>query len=204
MTHFYFKLTFPLLLLFAAVILLIHLQPYDDSDLRAFLTPKSCAAPCLMGIQLDITSKEQAIQLLRESPWVDQIELNDEASGHIWWSWSQKRSDFINPTAKGELTFGAQNSSRQATVESIQVSTNAPVGYAFLIFGNTSYTDSGPGGLLSDVFVSATYLEHYLNVWAYLQCPVSWYTFWNAPMTIELTDAIRDQTGYSDIFYGCG
>jgi hypothetical protein len=47
MTYLYLKLTFPLLLVFTAAILLIHLQPYDDSDLRAFLTPPDgCPAPC--------------------------------------------------------------------------------------------------------------------------------------------------------------
>ena len=50
-------------LLFAAAAV-IRAQPYDDSELRAFLTPpEGCPAPCFMGIRPGVTTREEALTI---------------------------------------------------------------------------------------------------------------------------------------------
>src|SRR5262245_5414800 len=52
MTHLWFRLSLVLTGLFTAALLVIRVQPYDDHDLRAFLTPPyGCPTPCWMGIR---------------------------------------------------------------------------------------------------------------------------------------------------------
>ncbi len=61
-------------LLFAACIGIIRAQPYDDSELRAFLTPPSgCAMPCFMGIRPGVTTADEAIAILEAHEWVSNV-----------------------------------------------------------------------------------------------------------------------------------
>src|SRR5690606_25048567 len=63
-----------LTLLAALTIVLIRAQPYDDSDLRAFLTPpEGCPAPCFMGIRPGVTTVEEAIAILEGHEWVTNL-----------------------------------------------------------------------------------------------------------------------------------
>ncbi len=56
---------------FLLPVLLIRAQPYDDSDLRAFLTPpEDCPAPCFMDIRPGMTTAEEAVSILDAHPWV--------------------------------------------------------------------------------------------------------------------------------------
>lgn len=68
LVRFLFKLGFAFTLLFTVCIALIRAQPYDDSELRAFLTPpEGCPAPCFMGIRPGVTTMEEAIAVLEQS-----------------------------------------------------------------------------------------------------------------------------------------
>jgi hypothetical protein len=72
------KLSLLLIVLLALPIILIRAQPYDDSELRAFLTPsEGCPAPCFMGIRPGVTTTEEAIAILEAHPSLaNTIELN--------------------------------------------------------------------------------------------------------------------------------
>ena len=90
-------------------ILLIRAQPYDDSKLRAFLTPpKGCPAPCFMGIRPGVTTTEEAIAILEDHEWLPEIinvvltdeitlfwDVQSEASLHGNWSGSIRTKDNI-------------------------------------------------------------------------------------------------------------
>lgn len=70
----YLKPSLALIILFTVAILLIHAQPYDDSELRAFLTPpETCSAPCFMGIQAGVTRVSAGESYLQASPQVEAI-----------------------------------------------------------------------------------------------------------------------------------
>ncbi len=55
---------------FTAVLLLIHAQPYDDHGLRQLMLADDCAAPCFMGIRPGVTTRDEAIALLKASNWL--------------------------------------------------------------------------------------------------------------------------------------
>jgi len=74
MTYLLLKFTLPLIVLMALPLLLIHAQPYDDSDLRAFLTPPvGCLAPCFMGIQPGLTKVRAGGAYLDASARIESI-----------------------------------------------------------------------------------------------------------------------------------
>jgi len=55
-------------------LLLIHIQPNEDSELRHILLPEGCPAPCFMGIRPGVTTGEEAIKLLQKSGWAGHFE----------------------------------------------------------------------------------------------------------------------------------
>jgi hypothetical protein len=72
MSYTLIRLVVAFTLLFTIPILLIHAQPYDDSQLRTFLTPADgCPAPCFMNIQPGITTLRDAAQYLETSREVE-------------------------------------------------------------------------------------------------------------------------------------
>jgi hypothetical protein len=107
MTSFYLKLGLLFSLLLAAVILLIHLQPYDDTELRAFLTPPDgCPAPCFMGIRPGVTTVDEAEQILKKSGIAGKISLEGnryKGSGFVNWDWNDKQNTLIDTSKRGEL-----------------------------------------------------------------------------------------------------
>jgi hypothetical protein len=98
------KSTFALTLLFTTCIGLIRAQPYDDSDLRAFLTPPDgCPMPCFIGIRPGVTTADEAIALLQASERIAEMNVNlHPDSGEITsvrWTWSDAL--FENQTQVG-------------------------------------------------------------------------------------------------------
>src|SRR3954471_1229467 len=103
MRHIYVRLSLFLLLIFTAVLLLFHAQPYDDHELRAILLHDGCLAPCFMGIHPGVTQHEAVIKLLNKNNWVNKITFED--SIYIKWTWSGKQPDWINSTTEGLLSL---------------------------------------------------------------------------------------------------
>ncbi len=101
--------------LFLLPVLLIRAQPYDDGELRAFLTPPDgCPAPCFMGIRPGVTTVEAASKILEGHVWVSQVKYSNyfeatDAQGHrsdhqiIEWYWSNQQPDWINPDREATL-----------------------------------------------------------------------------------------------------
>jgi hypothetical protein len=53
-----------LTLIFGTAIGLVRARPYDDPEMRGFLTPpQGCAAPCFLGVQPGVTSVDDAITI---------------------------------------------------------------------------------------------------------------------------------------------
>ncbi len=101
-----FRLTLLLALTLALLIGAIRAQPYDDSELRAFLFPEGCEQPCVMGIQLNTMSRDDVIGYLEQHPYVDSIqELDDDTFQSIRWMWSEGAPPFIAPNSHGFAAF---------------------------------------------------------------------------------------------------
>ncbi len=100
MTRFYAKMMLALLILFFAAAAVIRAQPYDDSELRAFLTPpEGCPAPCFMGIRPGVTTVEEAITILENSAQISKIEkteFNDQGYAYLTINWNERLSPVIS------------------------------------------------------------------------------------------------------------
>ena len=127
---------------FALPVVLIRAQPYDDGELRAFLTPpEGCSAPCFMGIRPGVTTVNEAIAILEGHEWVadvggDYLELMREANYDkpqvawvIVWEWSRDAPDWI----KGDLNSNLVVAGRQVTA--ILISTRIPLGDVLMAYG---------------------------------------------------------------------
>lgn len=76
MSYTLLKLALLITVLFTMLMLLIHAQPYDDMELRAFLTPPDgCPAPCFMGIQPGLTTLRDTAKHLKSNPNVTEVQV---------------------------------------------------------------------------------------------------------------------------------
>src|SRR5262245_29374883 len=93
--------TLLLTVLFAACIGVIRAQPYDDADLRAFLTPgDDCRMPCFLGIRPGVTTLEEAAGILQAHEWVGDITIEnyphgDMPWGFVRWNWNGQQPAFL-------------------------------------------------------------------------------------------------------------
>lgn len=96
------KLMIPVVLLCAVCLVGAHAAVQRDDELmriRAVLT-ECQPAPCFMGIRPGVTTVEEAIALLRKSPWVRDVTplsaLNTASPPPITWSWNGFQPIWIN------------------------------------------------------------------------------------------------------------
>ncbi|MAS36693.1 MAG: hypothetical protein CL610_22000 [Anaerolineaceae bacterium] len=131
------KLALLVILLMTAPIALIRLQPYDDSELRAFLNPpEGCPAPCFMGIRPRVTSIDEAVRLLEAHSWVQSVTVDyiylDAMTRYpvqVYWEWSGQQPSLINDAGNRELWLFSRD------VVSIDVDTGIAMGELILAMG---------------------------------------------------------------------
>jgi hypothetical protein len=132
-SRFYLKLGLLSFTLFAAVLLLIRAQPYDDHELRALLMPEGCEMPCFMGIRPGVTMVDEAVKILENSGWVKQDEIyRNKDSGLIWqvtWTWASNAPYVTTTTDFG--TLGVIDN----VVNEIYIPTSVPLGDIWMIMG---------------------------------------------------------------------
>ncbi len=139
------------LVLFATVMLLIRVQPYDSADLHAVLIPADCQMPCFMGIRPGVTTDAEAVKRLQASGWAQSItRLTNSDYDLIQWGWNGKQPAWIDPQISPSLK------TEKRVVMSISVNTRAALGDLELSFGRASQniallTDTGSGAWLQYV-----------------------------------------------------
>jgi hypothetical protein len=182
--------------LFTLPVLLICAQPYDDSELRAFLTwSENCPAPCFMGIRPGVTTVEEAIGILQAHEWVQSVtDPVSEESGFISVTWRENASPVIAPHSETQLFV------LDRVVYDMNIQTTYPVWTIYLLAGRPQGTDSGASRV--GVRVSAYYFDRSMLVYAYPSCPVTQIKFWNADMYLSFSD-LRNTTGLSAIDFAC-
>ncbi len=92
MTHLFGRVSVLSVSLLASIGILINLQPYNNPDLRFFLTPDECPAPCFMSIQPGVTTAAQAMDVLQNHQWVKRI---FQQPACLTWEWSGQQPDFM-------------------------------------------------------------------------------------------------------------
>jgi hypothetical protein len=183
-------------LLFMLAIIAVRAQPYDASDLRDLIMPKSCPMPCFMGIRPGVTTVDEAVAILEESEWVDAVDTTNLS--HIMWTWSSLQPDVIAAESKGVIeAFGDKG------IREIRIQTTLPIGFMYLGLGEPRATDSFPLAFSSDVGVIGLYLDRSIEVSATLSCPVTRKKFWDAPMMLHYLSDAWQLTGFSYINYAC-
>ena len=156
----YVRLVLLPLTLFAAALVLMRSQHYDDHDLRQLLRTDGCPAPCFMGIRPGVTTVEEAVNLLGESGWVDQIERNETT---ISWSWNGQQPPFIDVLQRPHMNFSKGQPDTE-TISEIIIPTQTPIGSIMLMMSNPEtfmvLRDSENHGMISEVtYVSLRYSD---------------------------------------------
>jgi hypothetical protein len=187
MSRMYFLLTAPVLLILILVMVLIRAQPYDDYDLRTVLLPTNCTMPCFMGIRPGVTTMEEAVQLLRASGWVAQVQDDPSTVGFnaITWTWNERRPAFIRADSQG-LLLSHTDANMINIVDRIRVETTVPFGYAALLAqGEVAPITSGPNGSSKQAYLQITDYSRSMVISSIVPCPVTQRKFLDAPARIE-------------------
>jgi hypothetical protein len=133
-----FKLALLITTLFVIPILLIHAQPYDNSELRAFLMPDDCLAPCFMGIRPGVTTVDDAINELARNAWVKEIQVlkngATQETDRIIWSWSETHPSYLRDVPNMMLN-GGNLTVEDNRVQFISIPTSFSLGEIWLGWG---------------------------------------------------------------------
>ncbi len=175
-----------LVLIFCATLGAMRAQPYDDGGLRAQLATSDCAQPCFLGIQPGVTTRAQALALLRANPWVAAINATDDRI--IEWTWNGSQPAFLR-TASGFTRILVENN----LVHWIGVETSARIGDVKIAFGApdaTYYFNWQSRDSSKNVF---TYFEQHglyftdqFTVAVSTLCPITATDIWQLPVTLAL------------------
>ena len=120
--------------LFTALLTLIHIQPYDDSELREVLLPDGCPAPCFMGIRPGVTTVSEMQRILRASGWMSEIRMAPYARW-IGVIWNERAPAWFSNDNGG---VGLLVAVSRRTVEEVHITTNLPLAQVQLLLGKPS------------------------------------------------------------------
>ena len=164
MIRFLVGFSLAIFLLLAVAVLVIRLQPQDDDQLREVLLPNACVPPCFLGITPGETTMAQAIDLLKQHPWVGSIKRVDSERQWVVFEWSGKQPPEFNrsnwPTVEA----------KDGVVQQIVVPTAIPLADFWLAvgkpdwsFGNNVYGGTSYAIGYSHDNVSAEFSSPYPN-----------------------------------------
>ncbi|MBI5667630.1 MAG: hypothetical protein HZC41_06445 [Chloroflexi bacterium] len=182
-----------LTLLFAAAIGAIRARPYDDSGLRAFLSPPdNCSPPCFMGIRLGRMTTSQAVEWLDQHPWVDHVILSERFGatqrGYIGWEWNGQQPAWMSTDRLASLWV------RGHVVQFVRVQTRIAFGDLWLLLHNPplgAFRVEGDFVGTHPVIVSqAVYPDASLLAQITVPCPLRPADFWNEPVVIQFFDEL--------------
>lgn len=195
-----------ILLLFALLMVisvLIRAQHYDDRPIRQLLMAEGCPAPCFLGIRPGITTASDAINLLRDSQWVQPetiAYIESDYGGGAVWSWNKRASPLLGKR-QSSLVTTRQNGVQ--IVDLLHIYTIVPGGDAYLTLGTSAYTATGDTGMHNEVYVAWFYPEQGISFWSDIICPTYNDHLWIKPIAIQfrLTMNRSDRTHVPSI--GC-
>jgi hypothetical protein len=171
MTRVLFRLSLLPTLTFAIVSLLIHAQPYDDSELRLLLKPSDNCPLCFMGIRPGVTTVAEAILILKSHPWIESVNArfdpNLRRGGQLVIMWSGMQPSLIDTEVEsalytcGELICG------------LSIATKLAFGDILLAFGqpDSAIIRSIPGAPHVFIAQTATYIQRLLTILINSFCP---------------------------------
>ena len=148
----------------------IRAQPYDDNGLHLLLSE----GDCWQGICIDVTRREDVLQMLEANPWVGEIFQTDL---HISWRWSGNQPSMIDASQDGLLRMAG------GIVRQVRVRTH-------LRFGDVWIALDRPDGAVLvrpvsrySVYQIALYEPEGLQAITTINCPMDPDSFWRATTT---------------------
>jgi hypothetical protein len=174
------------MILFAALVGLVHLQPQDLNPLLALVTPShNCAAPCWHGIQPGVTNAVEAITILEAHPWVGDMAINGNA---ISWRWNGAQPFPVQPGDGGSLAVDRQ------IVAAITLETAARLGDVWLLL---EQPEQGAFAYLGTVGLPHGYMVKYRTNSMTVLAEVNCRRFWERENVTLISMVNQESGGYS-------
>ena len=176
------RLVFTLIVLFAGTLTALHARAVDPMLDELFEPTPGCSSAhrCFMGIRPGSTTMTDAITLLREHPWVDQIDT--EVYTQVTWTWTGAQPSYIDGRVPGTII------QRGVTAVSlIRFQSRYPYGDIWLQLDppEIGYFARQRDGVLHGSY----YPQHALLTINFTECPAYQTEFWNTPAAIQFGDA---------------
>ena len=203
MLRFYLWLTLLPLTLIAAVLLLIHAQPYDDHDLRQLLLPDGCPAPCFMGIRPGITTADEVVTILQANQWVADVNKRgiNNKYGFITWTWNDRRPAWTSPKAVGEILLTDKK------VHAITIASALVLGETRLTLGlpDAEFIGTPQDPNDKSILYEGFYLQYGLITRSWQTCDVTEPLRKTVVITVVEPDntRIRGSSRFNDVFRRC-
>lgn len=173
------KVTLLLVLVGSALLSAVHRDESDYADLSALLLPSpGCASACWNGIEIGVTTREEATRILEASPWVGEVYQTTLA---VTWSWSGSQPSEINGARDGLLQIGNNR------VRQIRIQTLIPFGDVWLLLDRPDSTRLVQSLTRSSSYQIASYDEG-IRAISTIGCSVTPEAFWTAPITLGIGD----------------
>ncbi|MFN8563613.1 MAG: hypothetical protein U0703_18810 [Anaerolineae bacterium] len=148
-----------------------------DADLGTIILPASeCAHACWNGIEVGVTTRDQATQILETSPWVAQV---FQTSLTVTWRWSGSQPPQINAAKDGLLQIGND------IVRQIRIQTLIPFGDIWLLLDRPDNVRVVQLLSRSSSYQIASY-DVGIQVISPLGCSLTPERFWSAPITLGM------------------
>ena len=165
-------------------ILLMRAQPLNDSATAELLTPPlGCAAPCFMGIVPGDTTFQQALAILENHAWVQNL----RDGGSISWTWSGQQPQLIPTT--GRAFIRSFPTSSRVMVAALSIPTRLRYGDLLLAYGNPNRSYLVVQHLSSGTYLThvAVYTDQRFHVRSPdLRCPLLPGALYRAEMRLEM------------------
>lgn len=207
----YLKLSLSLVMLLVALMVIIQAQAYDNREARTLLMPEDCPMPCFINIRAGITTADEAVEILKQSGWVDEVRVRANAGTRrmrLEWNWNGRQPAFFDPAATNVIQATAyiipyrdfdpaKTLGEQARVESISLMTTIPYGDVRLLLGRgTNRPDYVTVKRYLNTQVTAVYSDYGLVAQSQpLSCPVSATEFWTSTMRLVIGYALIEENG---------
>jgi hypothetical protein len=170
-----------LTLLFTLCVAIIHAQPVNDDDLRAFVMPPAgCDQPCWQGLQPGVTDIFTIMSTLRQNAWVSSVHHENYtkfSNGFVRWQWSEFRPSFIHHTDLNNLWYS------DSVAQDFRIFTHVSLGEMILLLGKPDWMITRRMNV-GVVEISAWYGSRGLMVGAVASCSGGLLSVWHARSSV--------------------
>lgn len=178
-------------ILIASTLALAQTGSGDEESVQSLLLGSlDCRAPCWMGVEVGVTRRDDAAQLLRSHPWVARVVVTDTA---VIWRWNGQQPALINGAQDG--LFKVTN----GIVKQVRIQTNIPFGEVWLLLSRPDHTLLVRPLSRYSAFQIAGYADPGIQVISSISCPIDPAGFWWATITLGMgeiwtTEALNGRT----------